>query len=72
MNYCAFNWGTISNVSLLDLTRFFLHKCCLRRTRVFTTSIQGTQAKAITTKSDCMPIYIFGIKREREKNIKEG
>lgn len=64
--------GTISNVCLLHLTRFFLHKYCLRRTRVFTISIQGTQAKAITTRSDCMPIYIFRIKRERNKNIIEG
>lgn len=39
------------------LTRFFRHKCCLRSTRVFTINIQGTQAKAMITKRDCMTIY---------------
>lgn len=53
---------------LLRLTRFFRHKCCLRRTRVFTINMQGTQAKAMTTKSDCRAIYIF--REEKEKPLR--
>lgn len=59
----------ISFADLPLLTRFFRHKYCLRRTRVFTISIQGTQARAITTKSDCIPIYIFrGERRKKNKD----
>lgn len=60
--YCVYNWGAMCYFNLLHLTRFFRHKCCLRSTRVFTINMQGTQAKAISTKSICMAFY-----REKQK-----
>lgn len=54
---------------LFYLTRCFRHKYCLLITRVFTINIQGTHAKAITTKRDCMAIYKKRWKvSTREKN----
>lgn len=46
-------------------TRCFFHRYWRRSTIVFTTSIQGTHARAITTNKDWIPIYWFKQKEVR-------
>lgn len=64
-NYYTSDEEVRSKVGAEPHTRCFFHRCWRRSTIVFTTSIQGTHARAISTNKTWIPIYRF---KQREVN----